>query len=41
MADARELRLILNDEIEANLGKGQSGGSEMVNAVTGLLAKGF
>ena len=41
VADARELRLISNDEIEATMVRVKAAAPEMVNAVTGLLAKGF
>ena len=41
VADARELRLISNKEIEATMVRVKAAAPEMVNAVTGLLAKGF
>ena len=41
VADARELRLISNDEIQATMVRVKAAAPEMVNAVTGLLAKGF
>lgn len=41
VADARELRLISNDEIEATMVRVKAAAPEMVSAVTGLLAKGF
>ena len=41
VADARELRLISNSEIEATMVRVKAAAPEMVNAVTGLLAKGF
>jgi hypothetical protein len=41
VADARELRLISNDEIEATMVRVKAAAPEMVNAVTGILAKGF
>ena len=41
VADARELRLISNKEIEATMVRVKAAAPEMVSAVTGLLAKGF
>jgi len=41
VADARELRLISNSEIEATMVRVKAAAPEMVSAVTGLLAKGF
>ena len=41
VADARELRLISNDEIQATMVRVKAAAPEMVSAVTGLLAKGF